>query len=235
MAAMAPVGGRAARDAGDGTAARRDRSGHGRTVQQQEPGQARHLAERPASEGPGDRAAPGGDVRHRRRRLLAGRARQLGARLRRAARHQARHHLRPAVGHGRAGHVRPLPHRGADREFVLGPVGDVGAPRAGDAGRLGLLLPRLDGRLQLRAGDAHARSFIESARARASGSTPRSPRSASSSAARPSSTGRPTAASGRATATARPTSRRRLTAPTPAPARIAGSPSPASPTPNGAR
>ena len=58
MAAMAPVGGRAARRGGDRPAARRHRPGHGRPVQQQERGQARPLAQRPAPRGPG--RSPGG-------------------------------------------------------------------------------------------------------------------------------------------------------------------------------
>ena len=73
---------------------------------------------------------------------------------------------------------------GPDRELVRRPVGDVGTARAGDAGRLGLLVPRLDGRLQLRAGDAHRALPSRAHRAKGSGSTPRSPRSGSSSAAR---------------------------------------------------
>ncbi len=235
MAAMAPVGGRAARDAGHGAAARRHRSRHGRAVQQQEPGQARHLAERAASEGPGDRAAPGGDVGRRRGRLLAGRARQLGPRLRRAARDQAGHHLRPAVGHGRAGHVRPLSHRGSDRELVrrlCRRCRDCRSRRCRPAGATRTSTGWAPTASRWR---CSPRSSIARGRAKGSGSTPRSPRSGSSSAAPPSSTGRPTDASGHATATARRTSRRRRTTSIRAPATIAGSPSPASRTPSGAR
>ena len=75
---------------GDGAAAGRDRHRHGRPVQQQESRQARHLAQRAASEGPRDREAPRRDVGHRRGRLLARRARQLGARLRRAEERSSR-------------------------------------------------------------------------------------------------------------------------------------------------
>ena len=110
-----------------------------------------------------------------------------------------------------------------------------GLARAGDAGRVGLLVPGLDGRLQLRARDAHRDSSIAPAPGEGSGSTPRSPRSASSSAARPSWTGRPTAGSGHATATVRRTSRRRRTTSIPAPGTIAGSPSRASRTRSGVR
>ena len=138
----------------------RDRSRHGRPVQQQEPRQARHLAQRPPSQGPRDREAAGGHVRHRRGGLLSGRARQLGARLRDDARDQARHHLRAAIGHGRAGHLRALPHDRADRQLVCGAVGDVGSARTRHAGRLGLQLPRLDGSLQLFA--RHAERVVPS-------------------------------------------------------------------------
>ena len=141
-----------------------------------------------------------------------GRARRLGPGLRRAAQDQARHHLRAAVGDGRAAPTGASA-RSARSPLVCGPVGDVGAARARDAGRLGLLVPRLDGRLQLRAGHAERALPSRRARARASGSMHRRPKSASSSAARRSSIGRPTAASGRAPATARPTSRPRRTAP----------------------
>ena len=235
MAAMAPVGGRAAREQATAPLPGVTDPDMGGQFNNKNPGKRGISLNVRHPEGPGDRPAPGGDVGRRRGRLLAGRARQLGPGLRRAARHQARHHLRPAVGHGRAGHLRPLSHRGPDRELLLRLVGDVGTARAGDAGRLGLLVPRLDGRLQLRPGHAQRASSIARARAKGSGSTPRSPRSGSSSAAPPSSTGRPTGASGHATATARRTSRRRPTASIPAPGTIAGSPSPASRTRSGAR
>ena len=173
--------------------------------------------------------APGRDVGHRRGRLLAGRARQLGPGLRRAARRSSptssTSSSRAWAAQGTYGRFRTV---GPIANSFAGPVGDVGTARAGDAGGVGLLVSRLDGRLQLRARDAHRALPSRRARAKASGSTPRSPRSGSSSTAPPSSTGRRTGASGRATATARRTSRRRRMASIPAPGTIAGSPSRAS-------
>ena len=58
LAAMAPVGGRAAREPRP-PAAGRQGPRHGRPVQQQERRQARHLAEHPPPEGTADRQGPG--------------------------------------------------------------------------------------------------------------------------------------------------------------------------------
>ena len=73
LAAMAPVGGRAARDRATAPLPGVTDPDMGWAVQQQEPRQAGHLAQRQASERPGDREASGGDVGHRRGRLFAGR------------------------------------------------------------------------------------------------------------------------------------------------------------------
>ena len=115
------------------------------------------------------------------------------------------------------------------------PVGDVGAARSRRCRPAGATRTSTGWAPTASRWPCSARSSIARARAKGSGSTPRSPRSGSSSAAPPSSTGRPTDASGHATATARRTSRRRRTASIRAPATIAGSPSPASRTPSGAR
>ena len=155
MAAMAPVGGRAARDRATGPLPGVTDPDMGGQFNNKNPGKRGISLNVRHPKGLEIAQAPGGDVGRRRGGLLAGRPRQLGAGLRRAARHQAGHHLRPAVGHGGEGHLRPLSHRRADRELLFRLVGDVRAPRAGDAGRVGLLLPGLDGRLQLRAGDPH--------------------------------------------------------------------------------
>ena len=63
LAAMAPVGGRAARDVATGPLPGVRDSRHGRPVQQQERRQARHLAEHPASEGARDRQGHGAHLR----------------------------------------------------------------------------------------------------------------------------------------------------------------------------
>ena len=64
------------------------------------------------------------------------------------------HHLHPAIGDGRARHLWPDAHGRAGGGGVRRPGRDVGAARAGDAGELGLFLSRLDGRLRLCAGAA---------------------------------------------------------------------------------
>jgi hypothetical protein len=210
----------------------------GGPVQQQESGQRGDLAERPASEGALEIARRlGGRCRNIVAEGLLARACSTagGSATTRSRRVKPGHHLRAAVGHGRAGHLRALPHGRSDRELVLRLVGDVRAARAGDAGRVGLLVPRLDGRLQLRARDPDRALPSRAHRRRAVGRRLAVRGGAASSAARPSSTGRPTAASGRATATARPTSRPRPTTCIPAPATIAGSRSRASRTPSGVR
>ena len=58
------------------------------------------------------------NVRHRRRGLLARGPREVGPGLRRAPHDQAGHHLRPAVRHGGPGHVRPAADRRTDRRRV---------------------------------------------------------------------------------------------------------------------
>ncbi len=98
---------------------------------------------------------------------------------------QARHHLRAAVRHGRAGHLRPLPHRRA-----RSPMRSPASPRC-RACPSRRCPPA--GAIPISTGWAPTasrspccpRSIIASAPARASGSTPRRPRSASSSAAPP--------------------------------------------------
>ena len=64
------------------------------------------------------------------------------------------HHLHPAGRHGRARHLWPDAHRRPGRRGVRRPGGHVRAAGTRDAGRLGLFLPRLDGRLWLRPGAA---------------------------------------------------------------------------------
>ncbi len=64
------------------------------------------------------------------------------------------HHLHPAIGDGRARHLWPHAHGWPRRRSVWRPGRDVGPARAGDAGELGLLVPRLDGRLWLCVGIA---------------------------------------------------------------------------------
>ena len=78
LAAMAPVGGREARDKATGPLPGVTDINQGGQFNNKNPGQARHLAQREASERPRDREAPHRHVGHRRGRLLAGRARQLG-------------------------------------------------------------------------------------------------------------------------------------------------------------
>ena len=219
---------------GDRAAARRDRHGHGRPVQQQEPRQARHLAQRARTrKGSRSRSA-----------LVAmsdivAEGFSPGVLDSWGLGYDALQPIKPDIiyvqqsGMGAQGQLRPLPHRRPDRERVRRLVGDVGAARAGDAGRLGLLLSRLDGRVQLRARDAERALPSQPHRRRAVDRRVADARSASSSTARRCSTGRRTDASGRATATARRTSRRRRTASIRAPATTAGSRSPASTMPNG--
>ena len=124
---------------------------------------------------------------------------------------------------------------GPDRELVLRPVGDVGAAGAGDARGLGLLVPGLDGRVQLRAG--HPQRALPS-RADRRGPVDRRLAVRGGPAHQrhhhPGLVGQRTR-SGHATAIARRTSRRRPTTSIPAPATIAGSRSPASRTRSGAR
>ncbi len=122
-----------------------------RAVQQQEPRQARHLPQRQAPEGA--RAGPPHGRREHRglRGLLARGDGELGPRLRRAAQDQVGHHLRQAVRHGHAGHLRPVPHHRTGGPGVRRHVGDERAGRPVPARGLGLLLPRLVRRLQLRA------------------------------------------------------------------------------------
>ena len=129
---------------------------HGRAVQRQEPRQAGHLAERPGPPGPRDRQAPDLDVRHRGRGVLARRPGALGSRLRRPARAQARHHLRQAVGHGLGRHLRPAPNRRPRRAAFAGTSEMSGLAEPAASCRMGILLPRLDRRLQLRARDLSA-------------------------------------------------------------------------------
>ena len=111
--------------------------------------------------------------------------------------HPARHHLHPAVRHGRARHLWPDAHGRPGRRGVRRPGRHVGPAGAGDAGRLGLFLPRLDGRLRLRAGAArravpsraHRRGAVDRRLAMRVRAVPDRHRR--------SSTGRPTAAYGR--------------------------------------
>ena len=228
---------RAAREQATAPLPGRHRSGHGRAVQQQESRQARHLAQRPASEGPGDRATSGRDVGHRRGRLLARRARQLGPRLRRAARRSSR---TSSTSSSRAWARRA-------RTAASAPSGPIANAFAGLSEMSGLPEPAMPAGwgysyLDWMGAYSFALAMLTGAlpprphRAKGSGSTPRSPRSGLfiSGTAHPRLVGqRPR--SGRATATARRTSRRRRTASIPAPGTIAGSPSRASPTRSGAR
>ena len=64
------------------------------------------------------------------------------------------HHLHPAIRHGRARYVWADAHRRPGCRGVRRAGRHVGTAGAGDAGRLGLLVSRLDGRLWLRAGAA---------------------------------------------------------------------------------
>ena len=96
------------------------------------------------------------DLRCRGRGVLAGRLAAPGSRLRRDEVDPPGHHLHPAIGDGRARHLWPDAHGRAGRGGVWRAGRDVGPARAGNAGELGLLVPRLDGRLWLRAGAAGA-------------------------------------------------------------------------------
>ena len=154
LAAMAPVGGRAGARCGDRPAAPGARPRHGRPVQQQECRQARHFAQYPPSEGLADRQGSGARLRCRRRGVFARRAAAPRPRLGRAEVDPPRHHLHPAIRHGRARHLRADAHRRPGRRGLWRAGRHVGAARAGDAGRLGLFLSRLDGRLRLCAGAA---------------------------------------------------------------------------------
>ena len=139
---------------GDRAAARGQGPRHGRQFPQQELRQARHLAQHPPPEGLADRQGHDPHLRCRGRGVLARRLAAPGPRLRRAEVDPAGHHLHPAIGDGRARHLWPHAHGRPGGGGVWRPGRDVGPARAGDAGELGLLLPRLDGRLWLCAGIA---------------------------------------------------------------------------------
>ncbi len=79
---------------------------------------------------------------------------RLGPGLRRDEEDPAGHHLYPAGRHGRAWHLWADADRGAGCRGVRRPGGHVGLAGTGDAGGVGVFLPRLDGRLWLRAGAA---------------------------------------------------------------------------------
>ena len=181
----------------------RDRSRHGRPVQQQEPRQARHLAQRPPPQGPRDRQAAGGHVRHRRRGLLARRARQLGARLR------DMREIKPDIIYVQQSGMGAQGTYGRFRT-----VGPIAAAFAGLSEMSGLPEPAMPagwGYSYLDWMGAYSFCACHAGRAVPPRAHRRGPvdrrvaiaRSASSSPARRSSTGRPTAASGPAPATAR--------------------------------
>ena len=79
---------------------------------------------------------------------------RLGPGLRRDEEHSAGHHLHSAIRHGRTRHLWQDAHRRPGCGGVRRAVRYVRTAGAGDAGRLGLFLPRLDGGLWLRAGVA---------------------------------------------------------------------------------
>ena len=180
LAAMAPVGGRAARDAATGPLPGVRDPDMGGQFNNKNAGKRGISLNIRHPKGLADRQGHGAHLRCRRRGVFAGRAAAARPRLRRAEEHPARHHLHPAIRHGRARHLWPDAHGRPGRRGVWRAGRDVGPARAGDAGRLGLFLSRLDGRLRLRAGACSARSITASAPARASGSTPRNARAASS-------------------------------------------------------
>ena len=182
----------------------RDRSRHGRPVQQQEPRQARHLAQRPPSQGPRDREAAGRACPTSSRRASRRACSTAGGSATTTMRE-----IKPDIiyvqqsGMGAQGTYGRFRTVGPIANSFAGLSEMSGLPEPAMPAGWGYSLPRLDGRLQLRARHARARCTIARAPARASGSMRRKPRSASSSAARRSSIGRPTAASGPAPATAR--------------------------------
>ena len=153
LAAMAPVGGRAARDSATAPLPGVDDADMGGQFNNKNAGK-RGLSLN-------IRHPKGLDIakrlvalsRRRGGRVFARRARAPRPRLRGAEGDTAGHHLRAAIGDGQPGHLWAAPDRRADRRGVCGNERDVGPARAGDAGRLGLLLPRLDGCLWLRSGD----------------------------------------------------------------------------------
>ena len=96
---------------------------------------------------------------------------------------QAGHHLRPAVGHGRAGHVRALPHRRPDRELRSPGCRRCRACPSPRCRRAGATRTSTGWAPTASRSRCSPRSSTASAPAKGSGSTPRRPRSGSSSAA----------------------------------------------------
>ena len=236
LAAMAPVGGREAREKATAPLHGVTDPDMGGQFNNKNPGKRGISLNVRHPKGLEIAQAAGGDVRHRRGRLLAGRARQLGPGLRRCCRASSPTSStcssRAWARQGTYGRFRTV---GPDRERVRRAVGDVGTARAGDAGGLGLLVSRLDGRLQFFA--RHAERAVPS---RAHRRRPVDRCVADRGRALHQRHGDPRLVGQRAhlDALRQPlaaTSRRRRTAPIHARARIAGSRSRASPSASGAR
>ena len=172
--AIAPDGGRAAREAASGPHADPG-SGQpepGRLLHGDQRRQARRQPESQASAGQGDPPGPGG------RADIVVRASRPGpwiawASATRSSRDQSVDHLCPAVGLGPARHLRPAAQLRAGGAGVLRPERDVRAARAVPARRDRLLLPRLVRRVQH--GHRHDGGALpaEARPARVAGSTPR--------------------------------------------------------------
>jgi crotonobetainyl-CoA:carnitine CoA-transferase CaiB-like acyl-CoA transferase len=149
LAAMAPVGGRAARDAATGPLPGVRDSDMGGQFNNKNAGKRGISLNIRHPKGLQDRQRHDPHLRRRRGGVLTGRTAAAGTRLRRYEVDPPRHHLHPAIWHGRAWHLRADAHGRPGRGGVWRPGRDVGPAGAGDAGRLGLFLPRLDGRLRL--------------------------------------------------------------------------------------
>ncbi len=152
LAGMAPVGGRAARDAATGPLPGvRDPDMGGNFLNKNSGKRGISLNIR-HPKGLADRQGHDPHLRCRGRGILARRPATPGARVRRDEVDPPGHHLHPAIRHGGSRHLWADAHGRAGGRGVWRPGRDVGPARAGDAGELGLFLSRLDGRLRLRAG-----------------------------------------------------------------------------------
>ena len=154
LAGMAPVGGRAARDAATGPLPGVKDPDMGGNFLNKNSGKRGISLNIRHPKGLADRQGHDPHLRCRGRRVLARRPAAPRPRLRRAEVDPPGHHLHPAIRHGRARHLWPHAHGRAGGGGVRRAGRDVRPAGAGDAGELGLFLPRLDGRLRLCAGIA---------------------------------------------------------------------------------
>ena len=173
LAAMAPVGGRAARDAATGPlpgVKDPDMGGQFNNKNAGKRGISLNIRH------PKGLAIAKDLVRicdNRGRGVLAGGAATAGPGIRRDEEDPAGHHLYPAGGHGGARRVWTDAHGRAGGRGVRRTDGYVGTARAGDAGGMGVFVPRLDGAPMAMRWRCWGRCIIATALARDSGSMPR--------------------------------------------------------------